>query len=87
MELRNVIFYVKDTDLSVKFYKQLGFKIIQDFGKFVSFSTESEQIFFSVMESDSPEKVPGNQVCAFWCENADNLYDKFRKLNLKIATE
>ena len=87
MKLRNIIFYVKDINSSVEFYKQLGFRIAQDFGKFVSFSTENERIFFSIMESDDSEKVPGKQVCAFWCKNINNLYDKFKKLNLKIATE
>lgn len=87
MKLRNVIFYVKDINKSKDFYKSLSFKISQDFGKFVSFATEIENLYFSIMEVDSPDKIPGNQVCVFWAEDIKVLCQKLRDLGVFIETE
>lgn len=87
MRLRNVIFYVKDIKKSKDFYKKLGFKIVRDFGKFISYDTGVEDLYFSIMESDSQEKSPGKQVCAFWADDIEAFYQKIDDLKIKIATE
>lgn len=87
MKLRNVIFYVRDIDKSKDFYKRLGFEITQDFGKFVSYNTGVENLYFSIMEPDGPKKVPGNQVCTFWIEDIKDFYKKIKKVSVEIDTK
>jgi catechol 2,3-dioxygenase-like lactoylglutathione lyase family enzyme len=89
MKIRNVIFYVKDIDLSKKFYEKLGFKLVEDFGKFISFETSDNQTFFSLMQPDVDDsiKVPGKQVCAISVVDIDEEWKKVKKLGLVIAKE
>ncbi len=87
MKLRNVIFYVQDINKSKDFYKGLDFQIAQDFGKFVSYETETEGLYFSIMESDDPKKVPGKQVCTFWADDTKALYKRLGGLEVEIDTK
>ena len=88
MKLRNIIFYVSNIATVVEFYKKLGFDIAEDFGNFVSFATDDKHINFSLMEDKTdPTKVPGKQVCVFYSEDIETLYEKVKELNIAIATE
>lgn len=88
MKLRNVIFYVNDISASVVFYTKLGFELVENFGNFVSFSTDDKNTHFSLMEDKTDlSKVPGKQVCVFYSEDIDNLYKKYIELKVGIATE
>ena len=87
MKLRNVIFYVQDINKSKDFYKKLDFQIAQDFGKFVSYETKAGGLYFSIMESDNPKKVPGKQVCTFWTNDTKALYEKLKGLEIEIDTK
>ncbi len=87
MKLRNAIFYVKDINQAKAFYEKLGFKVSDDFGKFVSYETEQNDPRFSIMESDSPDKVPGKQVCVFWADDIETFCEKMKSLGVAVATE
>jgi len=87
MKLRNVIFYVKDIGQSKDFYKKLDFNIVQDFGKFISYDAGYENLYFSIMESDDPVKIPGKQVCVFGTEAITKLSEKFKEIGIPFDTE
>ena len=88
MRLRNVIFYVSNISASVEFYHKLGFELAEDFGNFVSFATDDKHIHFSLMEDKKdPTKVPGKQVCVFYSDDVENLYEKAKELGINMATE
>ncbi|MBU1110740.1 VOC family protein [Patescibacteria group bacterium] len=87
MKLRNVIFYVRDIEAARDFYRQLGFKEVQNFGKFISYDVGREDMWFSIMESDDPCMVPGKQVCVFWAKNIQYLYKKVLELDIAVDTK
>ena len=84
MKLRNVIFYVKDIEKAKAFYKKIGFKLNQDFGKFVSFETGVNNLYFSLNSSLDKERIPGKQVCVFWIEDINEFYKKMKRLKVAI---
>lgn len=87
MKLRNVIFYVQDIEKSKEFYQKIGFKLNQDFGKFVSFETGVNNLYFSLNSSLGKDRIPGKQVCAFWVDDIDVFYKKMKKLRVTINEE
>lgn len=87
MKLRNVIFYVKDIEKAKAFYKKIGFEIDQGSDSFVSYKTDTENIWFSINSRLSPSRVPGRQTCCFWVNNVDEHYKKMKTLKVKIHTE
>jgi catechol 2,3-dioxygenase-like lactoylglutathione lyase family enzyme len=89
MKIRNVIFYVKDITLSKRFYEKLGFKLVEDFGKFISFETSDNQTFFSLMQPESGDKsrIPGKQVCAIYSYNIENDLETVRKLGVQVVED
>ena len=88
MKLRNVIFYVSSMGIAVEFYKKLGFELAEDFGNFISFTTDDSHIHFSLMEDKTDTtKIPGKQVCVFYSDGIEGLYKKVKYLKINIATE
>lgn len=87
MKLRNVIFYVSNIKKSVDFYKSLNFEVAQDFGHFISFKTDNEGLYFSIMQPDTLGKEPGKQVCCFYTTNIEKLYEEMKNKKVEIATE
>lgn len=87
MKLRNSIFYVKDIKKSKRFYKKIGFEIAQDFGKFVSYKTSDPEVYFSIMESDGEDKVPGKQSCSVWTSTIEDDFKFFKGKGVEFAEE
>jgi len=87
MKLRNVIFYVKNLKKSHKFYENLGFQLSKNYGKFISYKTDTDNTFFSIMETDDIKKEPGKQVCTFWTSNIGGLFQKCKLLGIAIDTD
>lgn len=87
MELRSVIFYVKNIGQSKVFYEKLGFNVLQDFGKFISYDAGYKNLYFSIMEADDSFKEPGKQVCVFWTKDINALFGKVKNSNITIDTQ
>lgn len=87
MKIRDVVFYVNDINQSKDFYIRLGFEIEKEFGKFVSFKTADENIWFSINLADDPSKYPGKQTCVFWSEDIKNDFERIKKFGAKFVKE
>ena len=87
MQLRNVIFYVNDIKSAKSFYENIGFEMLEDFGQFISYRTDAEGIYFSIMQPDDETKVPGKQVCTFWTDDIKILFQQMLESDVEIATE
>jgi len=85
MKIRDVVFYTHDINKAKKFYQQLGFEIANDFGKFVSFKTEDENVWFSLNVADDDTKDPGKQTCIFWSEDITGDYERLNDLGVKFV--
>ncbi len=87
MKLRNVIFYVKDLEKSKDFYHKLGFEMTQDFGSFISYKTDDDEIYFSLNSTLTEDRVPGRQVCVFWTEDIEAGFEKMKELGVEFVEE
>ena len=87
MKIGHIIFYVNNLRQSTQFYEKLGFTIAQNHGKFISYNTDDNNQFFSIMEFPNSKRKPGMQVCLIYKKNLNGFFEKCKLLGIPIEQE
>ncbi len=87
MKLYSAIFYTKNLDRIIKFYKDnVGLEVdyIQE-GKFVSFQLESGKL--GIKQAREEREVPGHQTVFIEVENIEATYNQFKNKGIQFRKE
>ncbi len=87
MKLHSAIFYTKDLDRIIKFYKdKIGLEVdyIQE-GKFVSFKLENGKL--GIKQAKEEREVPGHQTAFIEVDDIKKTYNQFKKKGINFSKE
>jgi len=87
MKLDSVIFYTKNLDRIIPFYKEkVGLEVdyIQE-GKFASFKLENGKL--GIKQAKEKREIPGHQTVFIEVENIEEVYNQFKVKGINFRKE
>ena len=87
MKLHSAIFYTKDLDRIIEFYKdKIGLEVdyIQE-GKFVSFKLEKGSL--GIKQAKEAREIPGHQTAFIEVEDIEKTYKQFKEKGVNFRKE
>lgn len=87
MKLYSVIFYTKNLDRIIKFYRdEIGLEVdyIQE-GKFVSFKLENGRL--GIKQAKEEREVPGHQTVFIEVDDIGKTYNQFKEKDISFRKE
>ena len=87
MKLHSAIFYTKDLDKAIKFYKdKIGLEVdyIQE-GRFASFKLGDA--YLGIKQAKEDREVPGHQTAFIVVEDIEKVYNQFKEKGISFRKE